>query len=66
MWLVEPGWEGWSTRDGSAANRAGLRHCARADLVADILAWEREQGLERERGAGLSPERERELIELFG
>ncbi|MFG1837244.1 NAD-dependent epimerase/dehydratase family protein [Micromonospora sp. NPDC049175] len=65
MWLVEPGWEGWSTRDGSAATRAGLRHRSRADLVADTLAWERDKGLDRERGAGLSPQRERELIEAL-
>jgi 2'-hydroxyisoflavone reductase len=62
MWLVEPGYEGWSTRDGAAAQRAGLRHRPRTDLIAATLAWEREQGLERDRGAGLSPARERELI----
>ncbi len=26
MWLVEPGWEGWSRRSGAAAAATGLRH----------------------------------------
>src|SRR5450759_2330925 len=26
MWLIEPGWEGWSTRSGAAAVAAGLHH----------------------------------------
>lgn len=62
MWLVEPGWEGFSARSGAAAAAVGLRHRPRTEVLTDVLAWEREQGLERARRLGLSPAREEELL----
>ncbi|NED20360.1 oxidoreductase [Streptomyces sp. SID9913] len=66
MWLVEPGWEGWSARDGSSARAEGLGYRPSAEMLADTLRWEREQGLNRERRAGLSSQRERELLDALG
>jgi 2'-hydroxyisoflavone reductase len=65
LWLSEPGWEAFMARSGAAAQAAGLRHRPREQLIADGLAWEREQGLRRPRAAGLSPEREAELLAAY-
>jgi nucleoside-diphosphate-sugar epimerase len=62
MWLADPDWTGFAARSGEAARAAGLHHRARTELLADVLRWEREQGLGRPREAGLSPAREDELL----
>ena len=62
LWIADPDWDGFSDRDGSSAAAAGLQHRPRAELLVDLLAWEREQGIDDPHGAGLSAEREKELL----
>lgn len=62
MWLIDPDMAGFSARSGAAAQAGGLRHRLREMLRCDVLAWGREQGLDRTRSAGLSAQRERQLL----
>jgi len=65
VWLPA-GYEGFMTRTAAGASAAGLRQRPLAETWADTLEWERRQGLDRQRKAGLSAARERELLALLG
>ena len=62
LWIIDPEWNAFLDRSNAAAVAAGLRLRPADRLLAEVLEWEREQGLDRERGAGLSAKRERELL----
>jgi nucleoside-diphosphate-sugar epimerase len=66
LWLPQPEYAGFMTRSNAAAVAAGLRLRAVPQTVVAALDWERERGLERDRHAGLTPERERELLTRLG
>lgn len=62
LWIIDPEWSAFLDRSNAAALSAGLRLRPLDQLLQEILEWERSQGLDRERGAGLSADRERELL----
>ena len=62
LWIVDPTWDAFLDRSNAAAVQEGLALRTPRELLADVLAWERDAGLDRERRAGLGAERERELV----
>jgi 2'-hydroxyisoflavone reductase len=62
LWLHDPEWAGFSSRDTAAINRTGLVTRPLEETFADVLPWERARGLDRPRKAGLSAAREQALL----
>ena len=65
LWLPRPDYAGLMARSNTAATASGLTTRPLGDTVDDSLRWEVELGLHRERKAGLSPERERSLVDAL-
>lgn len=63
LWLPQPEHAGFMARDNAAARHAGLTVRPLADTVEATLRWETEQGLERDRRAGLSRAHEQQLLD---
>lgn len=62
LWLPQPDYAGFMTRRNGAATAAGLRFRPLSETITASLRWERELGLDRARKAGLTAEREAELV----
>ena len=65
LWIVDPEWNAFLDRSNRAALEAGLVLRPVDELLTELLEWERGEGLDRERGAGLSATRERELLDAL-
>ena len=65
LWLESPAWAGLNSHDASRAVALGLRARPLEQTLADVLAWELEQGVDRPRRAGLTAEDERDLLTAF-
>lgn len=64
MWIAAPGWEGANRVDTTRARSAGLVTRPLVDTLRDTLAWDRARGGPEAGREGLTPERERELLDL--
>lgn len=65
LWIIDPEWSAFLDKSNAAARAEGLELRPLEQLLAETLEWERAQGLDRERGAGLSAARERELFSVL-
>ncbi len=63
LWLVSPDFAAMQRTDVSKALRDGLRFRPLAETIRDTLAWDAARETPRAEGVGLSPERERELLD---
>ena len=65
LWLPMPEYGGFGARNGSAARASGLKTRPLKNTLSDTLAWELALLSAEPRGAGLSDEDERSLLQSF-
>jgi len=65
LWIASPEYAGHSLVDNARARAAGLRFRPLGRTIADTLAWVENGAAPPDPPAGLSREREQELLELF-
>jgi len=65
LWVADPEWQGFGTRDSSKARAAGLRTRPLEQTLSDTLAWELTRDHSDARKAGLSDDDERTLLETL-
>lgn len=66
LWLPDPGWRGFCSRDGSRARAAGLGTRPLEETLTDTLTWERGRPPDHVRRAGLTADEERSLLAELG
>lgn len=63
LWVADPDWQGLGARDSGKAQRAGLHTRPLEQTLSDTLAWELTRDQDGARGAGLSDDDERALLD---
>ncbi len=64
LWVADPDWQGFGSRDSGKARAAGLRTRPLEQTLSDTLAWELTRDHRGTRRAGLTDADERALLEL--
>lgn len=62
LWLSDPDWQGMNARSNGRAIARGLSLRPLVDTLRDTLDWEVQQGIDRQREAGLTRAEEAELL----
>jgi 2'-hydroxyisoflavone reductase len=65
LWLSDPDWLAFMDRSNARAKKLGLRVRPLEQTLADVLEWERSEGFDRPRKAGLTTAEQDELLALL-
>lgn len=67
LWLADPDWRGFMDRSNARATGLGLVVRPVEETLADALAWERSEGFDRPRKAGITTNEQHDLVrQLLG
>jgi 2'-hydroxyisoflavone reductase len=62
LWLADASWRAFMDRSNARAKQLGLTLRPLEQTLGDALAWEREQGFDRQRKAGMTTAEQDQLV----